>query len=91
MELVKISSNPNITWDISSNPNITWDIVMNNPDKKWSWGEFSANPNVLLSKTDICNIIRRHRAANHLETGQYDPKHSIRKRRLLYEYTTMVE
>ncbi len=56
----KLSSNPNITWDIictnydkpwdwyelSSNPKITWDIVCTNPDKAWSWEGLSQNPNI---------------------------------------------
>jgi hypothetical protein len=50
-DLVCLSMNPNITWDIvqsntdkpwvwwalSRNPNITWDIVKANPDKPWDW------------------------------------------------------
>lgn len=54
----KLSSNPNITWEIilnnlnkpwnwvevSKNINITWEIVHKNPDKKWCWSNLLNNP-----------------------------------------------
>ena len=63
MDLIYLSSNPNITWDIiknnpyihfsqgtfMENPNIiSWDIVENNPEQNWNYSKLSLNPNITL-------------------------------------------
>ena len=42
-------NNPYKDWNwmkLSSNPNITWEIIKNNPTKQWNWNAISLNPNI---------------------------------------------
>ena len=89
---------PDKPWDwygISKNVNIVWDIVQTNPDKPWNWLRLSTNRHMLLSSKDLCNIIKRHRAAKvvqkkwrHVVTN---PSYTVCKRRLLREFYDMVQ
>jgi hypothetical protein len=99
-----LSINPNITWDVveanpdkpwnwlglSMNPNITWDVVEANPDKPWDWEGISTQRHMFLSSMDICDIIKRHRAAKaiqrHWRHIVANPCYMVCKQRLLREF-----
>jgi len=53
------------------------------------------NPGMILSDTDICNIVRRRRAATTIQKtwrqANTNPKNKICQRRLLYEYNKLIE
>ena len=77
----KLSENPSITsdivnantdkpwvwWELSSNQIITSEIVNSNLDKNWNWFELSSQSQMLVSSMDLCNIIKRHRAAKTIQ------------------------
>ena len=49
--LIKLYKQHPNNWNwkrISSNPNITWDIIKANPDKPWDWHGISLNPSITL-------------------------------------------
>jgi hypothetical protein len=103
-----LSRNTNISWDIvkahpdkpwdwerlSINPDITFDFVHANPEKPWKWRSISTHRNMLLSSMDICDIIKRHRAAKaiqrHWRHSITNPCYMVCKRRLLREFNEIM-
>jgi len=65
-----VQADPDKTWNwsiLSRHESVTWDIVQTNQDKPWNWRQLSSNKNMLLSDSDIYNIIRRHTAARSIQ------------------------
>lgn len=94
-----ISLNPNITYhDIMNNPNLNWKneiqgISGQNSNSGWNWNHLSINKNILWSKYDKLDYIKKSIAARFIQKiflkAYYDPEYKICKDRLLREFNLL--